>query len=93
MECDSCGSDRVCSLSAKCSDMFGLTLGDLEIENDYVPGDFGIGGGDYIRFDHCLDCGKIQGEFPLDVTELEMDSTDKDEDDDEEDPEDEGDEY
>jgi len=78
MECDTCGSDRVCSLSGKCSDMFGLTLGDLEIDNDYVPDDFGIGGGDYIRFDHCLDCGKIQGDFPLDVTDLEMNSEESD---------------
>lgn len=72
MECDNCGSERVCSLSGKCSDLFGLNLGELSIENDYVPHDFGIGGGDYIRFDHCLDCGKIQGDFPLDITELEM---------------------
>jgi len=52
--------------------MFDLALGEKEIVNDYVPGDFGIGGGDYIRFDYCLECGKIQGDFPLEITELEM---------------------
>jgi len=28
---------------------------------DYVPGDLGIGGGDYISFSFCRSCGKIQG--------------------------------
>jgi hypothetical protein len=31
----------------------------------YVPDDIGIGGGDYITFTYCLDCGKIQGDFPI----------------------------
>ena len=72
MECDTCGSDRVADINGKCSDLFFLSLGEKEIENDYVPGDFGIGGGDYIQLSYCLECGKIQGDFPLDITELEM---------------------
>ena len=80
MECDSCESGRVASLSGKCSDMFGLDMGDLTVENDYVPGDFGIGGGDYIQFAYCLDCGKIQGDFPLEETELEVGGIDKEDD-------------
>lgn len=39
--------------------------------DDYVPKDMNIGGGDYIRFSYCLDCGKIQNEFPLPKTDLE----------------------
>jgi len=80
MECDNCGGDRVANINGKCSDRFSLQLGELEIEDDYVPSDFGIGGGDYIEFELCLDCGKLQGDFPLEITELEMnDESDDDE--------------
>jgi hypothetical protein len=33
--------------------------------HDYVPDFIGLGGGDYIELDYCLDCGQIQGDFPL----------------------------
>ena len=33
--------------------------------NDCVPRDLGIGGGDDVQLDYCLDCGQIQGRFPL----------------------------
>ena len=39
--------------------------------HDYVPRDLGIGGGDDVHFDYCLDCGQIQGKFPLLPAELE----------------------
>ena len=41
-----------------------MRLGLLTYEG-YVPGEIGIGGGDYIRMDICLDCGQVQGEFPV----------------------------
>jgi len=35
--------------------------------DDYVPGDIGISDNeDYISFDYCLECGKVQGKFPID---------------------------
>ena len=36
-------------------------------ENDgYVPVGVGIGGGDYVDFTYCLECGKIQSnQFPV----------------------------
>lgn len=40
----------------------------------YVPQEFGVGGGDYIEFSFCLECGQIQrgvGGFPLPLVELE----------------------
>jgi hypothetical protein len=37
----------------------------------YVPDDMGIGGGDYVEFDYCLQCGQIQGRFPRGITSLE----------------------
>ena len=72
MECDNCGDQRVASINGKCSDLFFLDMREIRVENDYVPGDWGIGGGDYIQFEYCLNCGKIQGEFPIEVTDLEM---------------------
>lgn len=37
----------------------------------YVPRDLGIGGGDAIHFIYCLDCGQIQGKFPVPPTAIE----------------------
>jgi hypothetical protein len=48
-------------------------MGDREII-DYLPSDLGIGGGDDSEFDYCLDCGQIQGTFPMPPTCLEADS-------------------
>jgi hypothetical protein len=39
--------------------------------HDYVPSDLGIGGGDDVQFDYCLDCGQIQGKFPLPTAGME----------------------
>ncbi len=65
MSCDYCNSDRVVSVSGKCSDMCNISYKRME-RNDDVPSDMGIGGGDYLEFYYCLECGKIQGNFPLD---------------------------
>lgn len=69
MKCK-CGSDRIASVSGKTSDSCSVRLGDMSAEG-YPPFDMGIGGGDYIRFKYCLNCGTIQGSFPLPTTELE----------------------
>lgn len=66
MSCQRCNSERVLSVSAKCSDMCVVQIGDLE-HDGYVPTDvvFGAGGfGDYVTFDVCLDCGQMQGTWP-----------------------------
>jgi hypothetical protein len=47
-----------------------VTIGEHDYDG-YVPGDMGIGAGDYIEFEFCGDCGQIQGDFPLLPTELE----------------------
>jgi len=70
MACQRCKSERVVDISGKTSDMCSVQLGEKEI-NDYVPSDMGIGGGDYIRFNLCLDCGQVQGAFPIAETQLE----------------------
>lgn len=68
MACQRCESERVAKITAKCSDCFATDLGDT----NYVPQDMGIGGGDYVEFSYCLDCGQIQGKWPLPLTELEQ---------------------
>jgi hypothetical protein len=35
--------------------------------NDYPPYHLGIGGGDYIKFSFCANCGQIQGTWPLNL--------------------------
>lgn len=60
MECSHCGSNRILSISAKCSDMCSLDFKGVE-RNDYPPKDLKIGGGDYIEIDICLNCGMAQG--------------------------------
>lgn len=67
MPCQKCQSTRIAQASGKCSDMFFIRVGDNEL-NDYVPYNIGIGGGDYVQFSYCLDCGQIQNtenQFPV----------------------------
>ena len=82
MNCKKCSSERVAKVSGKCSDMCSVRTGCHKL-NDYVPSDMGIGGGDYLEFDYCLNCGQLQGEFPIPKTELE---TEENADDDDQDP-------
>jgi hypothetical protein len=68
MPCQKCNSTRIANVDAKCDDRFSLSIeGDAYslVEVEYVPEGLNIGGGDYIDFDYCLDCGQIQGSFPI----------------------------
>ena len=58
--CDSCHGDRILTIGGKVSDMFNADFKNANYEG-YVPHDLGIGGGDYIEMEICLDCGKVQG--------------------------------
>ena len=67
MECDKCNGDRILSVNGKTSDLCYISYKDID-HDGYVPegiivGDGGYG--DYINFDLCLDCGKVQGKFPI----------------------------
>jgi len=82
MNCDNdkCNSDRVMSISGKCSDMFNCNYNN-KTYNGYVPQTIIIGNGgygDYIRFEFCLECGKIQGKFPI-KEDVVMDLMEEDE--------------
>ena len=74
MGCKKCNSERIADISGKCSDMCSVEIPGCEEQHDYVPRDMGIGGGDYIKIKLCLDCGQVQGEFPLPETEIEVKS-------------------
>jgi hypothetical protein len=70
MSCQKCSSNRIAFFSTKCSDRCYVSLGD-KTHDGYAPDDMGVGGGDYLEIDICLDCGQAQGEFPLPKCELE----------------------
>jgi hypothetical protein len=77
MSCKKCGSDRMADVSAKCSDMCSISVGENS-KHDYVPDDMGIGGGDYVDFTYCLACGQIAGKWPLPISVLEHGEDDED---------------
>jgi len=61
---EQCKSDRIASVSGKTSDLCFYTYKGTE-KDGYVPCNVGIDGGDYIAFSYCLECGQMQGEFPV----------------------------
>lgn len=63
--CQRCGSARTCKVSGKTSDMFCWKYLGRDWKDGYVPYDIGIGGGDDVAFSYCMDCGQIQGIFPV----------------------------
>lgn len=64
MSCQRCKSDRIVSVQAKCSDYcFAEYKG--ASRDGYVPSDIGLDGGDDVNMKYCLECGQIQGEWPL----------------------------
>jgi len=67
MSCDKCKSDRIVSVVSKASDRNNIWVGHLDYEHiGYLLPDIGIGNDDdYITFTYCLECGKIQGKFPI----------------------------
>jgi len=51
--------------------MFFAKVDGKDDYHGYVPDDIGIGGNDYVKFKYCLNCGQIQGKFPIPESELE----------------------
>ena len=70
LNCQGCGSGRTAHVLAHCSDMCGVQVSGRRVHG-HVPRDLGIGGGDDVQFTYCLDCGRIQGTFPLTRIRLE----------------------
>ncbi len=69
--CQRCCGPRLARVLGHCSDMCSVDLTGRRTHG-YVPRDLGIGGGDDVHFLYCLDCGQIQGKFPLLPTALEQ---------------------
>ena len=68
-----CEHKNKISVTSKCSDCCYLKFfhdGRVGEHEGYVPKNIGIGGGDYIEFDYCADCGMILGDFPVDWKEV-----------------------
>lgn len=60
-----CNSDRILRVNAKCSDRCFTQYGGHE-KDGYAPTGVGVGGGDYIELDVCLECGTVQSDaFPV----------------------------
>lgn len=70
VSCQRCESHRVARVGGKTSDMSSFRLGNID-HHGYVVGDVGVGSGDYFDFRYCLDCGQIQGTWPLPESEIE----------------------
>jgi hypothetical protein len=68
--CKQCKSKRIAKVDGKTSDMCYISING-NVSNDYVPYDMGIGGGDNLEFDFCMDCGQMAGKFPLPTSKLE----------------------
>jgi hypothetical protein len=63
-KCQRCDSERLASVSSKSSDLNFVQVGKNE-HDGYMPDDLGIGGGDYVDFAWCLECGQIQGNWSV----------------------------
>ena len=70
MACQRCKSYRILSVQSHGRDCNSFYLNGEEHQG-YVPEGFNLGEGDDVEFDVCLDCGQIQGEYPLPPTILE----------------------
>ncbi len=68
--CQQCRSPRLARVYCHCSDMYSIDLGGKHTHG-YVPRDLGVGGGDAVHFSYSLDCGQIQGKFPVPPTAIE----------------------
>ena len=60
-----CENRTPISISAKCSDLCTIRYPDGDQRHGYVPGGLNIGGGDYVEFEFCANCGMIQDKFPV----------------------------
>ena len=70
MSCQRCGSPRMLIMNSRCCDQFFVKLNGHRHAGMVLDG-LGIGGGEYVGFDLCLDCGQVQGKFPVPKTDLE----------------------
>jgi hypothetical protein len=68
MTCE-CGNSKTIQVSGKTSDACVIQFGEVE-KVGYIPGGLAAGRGDYIKFEFCIACGKIQKFKPLADSEV-----------------------
>lgn len=69
-ECQKCYSKRLAFINAKSSDLCDVEIPFVDFEKSgYLPHYLGIGGNNDVDFAYCLDCGQIQGNFPITLPE------------------------
>ena len=79
IKCSKCQSDKIAQVQGRVKDLFNLRVKDFEYEG-YVLHNLNIGSGDDLEFDYCLDCGQMQGKFPINLKNaLASDDEDEDE--------------
>ena len=61
--CHRCGGKQVASVFTKAPDATWWRLGAHEHEG--ILSYSGVGSGENVQFDYCIDCGQIQGEWPM----------------------------
>ncbi|MDX2130299.1 MAG: hypothetical protein SFU91_14790 [Chloroherpetonaceae bacterium] len=71
--CSLCGSERIISVSAKTGDLCVIQFKSKRFLGN-LPKEIGIGGGEYLELRFCLQCGRIQNDFPRLHTSLESDA-------------------
>lgn len=76
MACKNCKFEHLVAVGAKCSDLCNVDYNG-QSKQGYVPDDIGIGGGDYIEFDYCPNCGMMYGDFPKTINLGEEDEIDE----------------
>ena len=68
--CDKCQSERVVFVGGL-SAYRSYVLINAKDDDNYIPSDFGLGEYGAFEFNLCLNCGKIQGQFPRPMTPVE----------------------
>lgn len=65
--CQRCHSERVVSIQSHASDLHFVAAPHANYEKDgYLPYIENLGGGDDFSASICLQCGQVQGEWPVD---------------------------
>jgi hypothetical protein len=68
MKCQRCQSERVIGVFAGCQDRCVLEIQGRNFGPDYIPrGSLPFGSGDEVDFKVCLECGQMQGKFPIET--------------------------
>ena len=71
VSCQRCKSHRVATATSHGSDMQSFSMGSVD-HSGYLPSDVGIGGNDDLEIEYCLDCGQLQGTWPLPLSAIEQ---------------------